>query len=115
MHAAAALHEEPAAERVPAVADYSGRVALELRPTSAVSLHGWVTVMGPYVPLGEPLAETDPYAIGHVQVGVRLTERVELSAGLSNLSDTRAPELRASGAINPVAPRTAHLSLRTQW
>jgi outer membrane receptor protein involved in Fe transport len=113
--ATAVMHDEAPGERVPAVADYSGRAGLTLRPRDGLSLNTWVTVMGPYVPLGEPTAETDPYVIGNFRASVRLNEAIELSGGIDNLLDTRAPELRASGAVNPVAPRAAHLSLRTQF
>jgi outer membrane receptor protein involved in Fe transport len=111
----AALHEELPGERVPAVAEYSGRVGLAVRPGLGVAVNAWVTVMGPYVPLGEPDQETRPYAIANLKATVPFTDRVELAAGVDNLLNVRAPELRASGAVNPVAPRTLHLSLHTQW
>jgi hypothetical protein len=34
-----------------------------------------------------------------------------LTLGIDNLLDQRAPELRASGVVNPVVMRTVHLSL----
>jgi outer membrane receptor protein involved in Fe transport len=71
--------------------------------------------MGPYIPLGEPDAKTDPFAIANVQVGARLSDRIDLTLGMDNILDTSAPELRASGAVNPMALRTGHLSINTRW
>ncbi|MBI4421138.1 MAG: TonB-dependent receptor [Gemmatimonadetes bacterium] len=113
--AAAIMHDEGNSGPVPGVADYSGRAGVVVHPTPAVGLHGWVTIMGPYVPLGEPEAKTDAFAIANLQASVRLNDRIELTFGLDNILNTRAPELRASGAVNPVAPRTVHVNIHTRW
>ena len=107
----AVLHDEGAGKVVEGVADYSGRIGFTVRPTLPTWISTWATVMGPYVPLGEPDAKTTAYGIGNIQAGARITDRIELTFGLDNVLNQRAPELRASGAVNPVAPRTMHLNV----
>lgn len=109
------MHDEGAGRFVEGVADYSGRVGVTVRPTLATWINTWATVMGPYVPLGEPDAKTTAYVIGNIQTGARLTDRIELAFGVDNVLNKRAAELRASGAVNPVAPRTVHLNVNTRW
>jgi iron complex outermembrane receptor protein len=100
---------------VAGVARYSGRAGITIRPTDAAWLSTWVTAMGPYIPLGEPDSLTTAFAITNIQAGVRLNHRIELTLGLDNLLDQRAPELRASGVVNPMAVRMVHLNANTRW
>ncbi len=109
------MHDVGNSARVGGVADYSGRAGFTIRPTPTLWLNTWATVMGPYVPLGEPDEKTDAFAVTNMQAGARLTDRIELTLGMDNILNTRAPELRASGAVNPISPRTAHLSVNTRF
>jgi outer membrane receptor protein involved in Fe transport len=113
--AALMMHDVGNTGDVAGVAHYSGRAGITIQPTVATWISTWVTVMGPYVPLGEPDSLTTAFAITNVQVGARLNRRIELTLGLDNLLNQRAPELRASGAVNPMAPRTVHLNANTRW
>src|SRR5690606_3443532 len=92
-------------QRVPGVARYQAQLTADgplLR-----ELGGWATwrVSGPYVPIGEPDAETDPYAV--LDVGIRLPEwnGVVLEIGVENVLDEVYAEMRSSGFVNPGAPR----------
>ena len=108
------MHDVGNTGDVAGVARYSGRAGITIRPTDAVWLSTWVTVTGPYIPLGEPDSTTKSFTIANIQAGARLNHRFELTLGVDNLLDQRAPELRASGVINPVVMRTVHLSLNTR-
>jgi len=114
--AAAALHhpDDVVGERVPGVSDYVGRVSLMVRPIDRVSLHAWVTVIGPYVPLGEPEVVTQPYTIGNLLATIFLNRRLEAVVGVTNLFDAHAAEIRASGFINPAAPRAIRIRVTTR-
>lgn len=109
-----AMHDEETGVRVPGVAAFVGRTGLRLTPAPALEFHGWVTATGPFTPLGEPDARTAVSTMAHVQVRWRAAERLDLVAGVANLFDARAPELRASGYVNPAAPRTFQASLSTR-
>ncbi|MBI4503348.1 MAG: TonB-dependent receptor [Gemmatimonadetes bacterium] len=109
------MHDAGNMKSVTGVADYSARAGITVHPTPRFSLNAWITLMGPYVPAGEPDARTDPFSIANFQAGAWLNDHVELTFGLDNLFNTRAPEIRASGSVNPVAPRNVHVSMRTQW
>ena len=110
-----AMHDDGNLRDVTGVARYSARGGIAVHPTPRLSLNAWVTVMGPYIPAGEPDVKTDAFSIANVQGGAWLNDHIELTVGLDNILNTRAPEIRASGSINPVAPRNVHVGVRTQW
>jgi hypothetical protein len=110
-----AMHGDGNMRDVTGVARYSARGGIVVHPTPRFSLNAWVTVMGPYIPAGEPDVKTDPFSIANFQGGAWLNDHIELTVGLDNIFNTRAPEIRASGSINPVAPRNLHVGFRTQW
>jgi outer membrane receptor protein involved in Fe transport len=112
---AALLHIEPLkpGDPVPNVAKWLGRVGLEAAWTPQVSSRALVRFSGPYTPIGEPGVETRSYAV--LDAGTSL-EIAPLGAvvdlELQNVFDTKYPEIRASGFINPGTPRTLRAALR---
>lgn len=109
------FHIEPLqpGDPVPNVADWLGRVGLEAALSSRVSARGQVRFSGPYTPIGEPGVQTQSYAVvdlgTSIQVG-RLGATLDME--LQNVLDAKYPEVRASGFINPGAPRTLRAALR---
>lgn len=109
------FHIEPLepGDPVPNVASWLGRVGVEAAFTSRLSAQARVRFSGPYTPIGEPGIETSSYAVldlgGTVQV-TAIGATVDLE--LQNVLDTKYPEIRASGFINPGSPRTLRAAIR---
>lgn len=109
------FHIEPLepGDPVPNVASWLGRVGVEAALSSRLSAEGRVRFSGPYTPIGEPAVETSSYAVldlgGSIQVGSAGTT---LDLELQNVFDTKYPEIRASGFINPGSPRTLRAGIR---
>jgi len=98
---------------VPNVADWLGRVGLEAGLTSRLAARALVRFSGPYTPIGEPGTETQSYAVIDAGASVQLAPLgAMLDLELQNVFDTKYPEIRASGFINPGAPRTLRAALR---
>jgi hypothetical protein len=98
---------------VPNVAQWLGRVGLEAAWTPRVSTRAMVRFSGPYTPIGEPGVETQSYAVLDAGTSVELGPlRAMLDLELQNVFDTKYPEIRASGFLNPGAPRTLRAALR---
>ena len=73
----------------------------------SVTSRALVRFTGPYTPIGEPSVRTQAYAVVDIGASLQLTRfGSALDVDLLNLLDTRYPELRASGFINPGAPFT---------
>jgi outer membrane receptor protein involved in Fe transport len=111
-----AHHEVPLTPgaRVPGVARYFGRVGAEAALSK--QLEGRLTsrFSGPFVPIGEPDVETQAYLLFDAGVSLRLSWLGgTLDADLLNLADSRYPEIRASGYINPGRPRTVRIGFRS--
>jgi outer membrane receptor protein involved in Fe transport len=111
-----AHHEVPLTPgaRVPGVARYFGRVGAEV--TLWKNFEGRLAsrFSGPFVPIGEPDVETQAYLLLDVGVSLRLPGLGgTLDADLLNLADSRYPEIRASGYINPGLPRTVRIGFRS--
>jgi outer membrane receptor protein involved in Fe transport len=98
---------------VPNVASWLGRVGVEAALSSRLMAQGRVRFSGPYTPIGEPGIETSSYAAldlgGSVQLG---SAGATLDLELQNVFDTKYPEIRASGFINPGSPRTLRAAVR---
>ena len=107
------FHDEPLVPgaRVPGVAEHLGRVGLDLRLASAIETRLLVRWSGSFTPIGEPGVETRPYAVTDIGASIRFGWGT-LDIDLQNLLDKRFPEIRASGYINPGAPRTLRAALR---
>jgi outer membrane receptor protein involved in Fe transport len=98
---------------VPNVAQWLGRVGLEAVWTPRISTRALVRFSGPYTPIGEPGVETRSYGVLDAGASVLLAPLgAMLDLELQNLFDSKYPEIRASGFINPGAPRTLRAALR---
>jgi outer membrane receptor protein involved in Fe transport len=109
------FHIEPLepGDPVPNVAQWLGRVGVETVWTPRLSTRALVRFSGPYTPIGEPGVETRSYAVLDAGASVFLSPLgAMLDLELQNLFDTKYPEIRASGFINPGAPRTLRAALR---
>ncbi len=68
---------------------------------------------GPFTPIGEPGVETRSYAVLDLGTSLELSPLdAVLDLELQNLLDAKYPEIRASGFLNPGAPRTLRAALR---
>ncbi|HYC31508.1 MAG TPA: TonB-dependent receptor, partial [Gemmatimonadales bacterium] len=109
------LHDVPLTPgaRVPGVARYFGRAGVEATLTPAVGARALVRVSGPFTPIGEPSVRTSAYGLVDLGGSVRLDHAgTTLDVDLLNALNTRYPELRASGFLNPGAPRTLRAAVR---
>ena len=76
-------------------------------PVATINLTGAVLValnaraLGPYTPIGEPDIRTQPYIVFDLSGQVPLGAGLQLDLAIQNLFDTKYPEIRASGFINP--------------
>ncbi|HEY9522824.1 MAG TPA: TonB-dependent receptor [Thermopolyspora sp.] len=112
---ATANHDEPLepGARVPGVASFTGRVGVEAALTSSVQSRVALRLSGPFTPIGEPSIRSQAYALLDLGATVRLArEGPSLDFDLLNLLDTKYPELRASGFLNPGTPRALRMALR---
>jgi outer membrane receptor protein involved in Fe transport len=109
------FHIEPLepGDPVPNVADWLGRVGLEVALTTRIASRALVRFSGPYTPIGEPGVETQSYAVLDLGTSIQVAPLgAALDLELENVFDTKYPEIRASGFINPGAPRTLRAALR---
>jgi outer membrane receptor protein involved in Fe transport len=109
------FHIEPLepGDPVPNVAKWLGRVGLETAWTPRIATRALVRFSGPYTPIGEPGIETQSYAVLDAGASLQLSPLgAVLDFELQNIFDTKYPEIRASGFINPGAPRTLRAALR---
>jgi outer membrane receptor for monomeric catechols len=99
--------------RVPGVARYSGRLGVEAEFGASLQSRSTLRFSGPFTPIGEPSVRTQAYGVLDLGGSIRVSRSgTTLDLDLLNLLDTRYPELRASGYLNPGAPRTLRLALR---
>jgi outer membrane receptor protein involved in Fe transport len=109
------FHIEPLepGDPVPNVARWLGRVGFEAAITSRVSTRTLVRFSGPFTPIGEPGVETRSYAVLDAGAAFEIAPLgALLDVELQNVFDTKFPEIRASGFINPGAPRTLRAAFR---
>jgi len=112
---ATANHDEPLepGALVPGVARYTGRVGVDAALTSSLESRAALRFSGPFTPIGEPNIRTQPYALVDLGATVRLArDGPSLDLDLLNVLDAKYPELRASGFLNPGAPRALRMALR---
>ncbi len=113
-----AHHEVPLTPgaRVPGVARFFGRAGVEGTLRRSLEARATVRFSGPFVPIGEPDAETRGYVVADAGVSLPLAAiAATVDADLLNVWNSRYPEIRASGYINPGLPRTLRVSLRTHF
>jgi len=108
------FHTEPLApgDPVPGVSDFFGRVGAQFLPADGWSTYLLARFTGPYTPIGEPGITTQAYAVVDAGGSVALSKVTSIDVDLLNVFDTTYPEIRASGYINPGAPRSLLLSVR---
>jgi outer membrane receptor protein involved in Fe transport len=112
---ATANHDQPLepGAQVPGVARYNGRLGVDAAITTSVASRVALRFSGPFTPIGEPSLRTQAYALVDLGATVRLTRTgPSLDLDLLNVLDTKYPELRASGFLNPGAPRALRMALR---
>jgi outer membrane receptor for ferric coprogen and ferric-rhodotorulic acid len=81
--------------------------------SSRVSARGQVRFSGPYTPIGEPGVQTQSYAVLDLGTSIQVSRLgASFDMELQNVLDAKYPEVRASGFINPGAPRTLRAALR---
>jgi hypothetical protein len=98
---------------VPNVASWLGRVGIGAVLSSRVAVRSEVRFSGPYTPIGEPGLETQSYAVIDLGTSIRVPGLGAVAdLELQNVLDSKYPEIRASGFINPGAPRTLRAALR---
>lgn len=108
-------HIEPLepGDPVPNVASWLGRVGMDAALTSRLTARGQLRLSGPYTPIGEPGIETQSYAVVDLGASIELPGFGAVAdLELQNVFDAKYPEIRASGFINPGAPRTLRAALR---
>jgi hypothetical protein len=103
--------EENAGQRVPGIARYVGQLSVEAPHWGPLQGRVEWRVTGPYVPIGEPDAKTDPFST--VDAGIRIPVREGLVLELEgrNLLDAVYAEMRSSGFVSPGAPRSISLTM----
>ncbi|MEP6688737.1 MAG: TonB-dependent receptor [Gemmatimonadales bacterium] len=109
------FHIEPLepGDHVPNVARWLGRVGIEAALTPRLATRAMVRFSGPYTPIGEPNTETQSYAVMDLGTSVQVSPlRAVLDLELQNIFDVKYPEIRASGFLNPGAPRTLRAAFR---
>jgi len=109
------FHIEPLepGDPVPNVARWLGRVGVETALTADLAARAMVRFSGPYTPIGEPNARTQSYAVMDLGTSIRVAPLGGvLDLELQNALDTKYPEIRASGFLNPGAPRTLRAAIR---
>ncbi|MDQ3136600.1 MAG: TonB-dependent receptor [Gemmatimonadota bacterium] len=110
-----AFHIEPLepGSWVPNVARWLGRIGVEAAVAPRLATRATLRFSGPYTPIGEPGVTTRPYAILDLGTSVQVAPfGAVLDLELQNIFDARFPEIRASGFLNPGAPRTLRAALR---
>ena len=111
------FHLEPLVpgDPVPGVSRYLARFGLDLELFHGATIGGLVRLNGPFTPIGEPTVRTRPYtlvdATGTIAFG---RAGWAMDWELQNVLNTRYPEVRASGYLNPGAPRVLRVAIRFQ-
>jgi hypothetical protein len=109
------FHIEPLepGSRVPNVASWLGRVGVEAAIIPQLTGRTMLRFSGPYTPIGEPEVETQAYAVLDLGASLALGRTGSVfDLELQNVFDTKYPEIRASGFINPGTTRTLRAALR---
>jgi outer membrane cobalamin receptor len=105
-------HEElDYGERVPGVATYVAQLGLSAVVGGRVTGTLGMRLLGPYVPIGEPGVETQPYLVADLGASFPVAGEFLADISLQNLFDRSYPELRSSGYVNPGRPRTLRAAL----
>jgi outer membrane receptor protein involved in Fe transport len=93
-------------KEVPGVAKYTVQAGVNTILASKYLVTLNARVLGPYTPIGEPDVRTQPYVVFDLSGQVPLGTGLQLDVAIQNLFDSKYPEIRASGFINPGPPLT---------
>ena len=85
---------------------------MEWLALESLGLRGDARIHGPYVPVGEPYHETDPYLLPGVGATLRFMGGWLLDLDVSNALNEVYPAVRSSGFVVPGSPRTLRVGLR---
>jgi outer membrane receptor protein involved in Fe transport len=101
-------------DRLPGVSRYLARLGLETNLTRRVMVGGLFRLNGPFTPIGEPTVRTRVYPLMDLQ-GSLVTgwHGWTLDWELQNLFNTKYPEVRASGYLNPGDLRVLRIAFRS--
>jgi outer membrane receptor for ferric coprogen and ferric-rhodotorulic acid len=98
---------------VPGVAQYNARLGAGVLVGSRTNLAAWLRMTGPFTPIGEPAVRTSPYALVDLEATLPLGRSgTILDLAIQNVFNTRFPEIRSAGFINPGAPRALRFAVR---
>ncbi|MGE0158366.1 MAG: TonB-dependent receptor [Gemmatimonadales bacterium] len=97
---------------VPGIARYLAQVALETPLFGELSGRTEWRVTGPYVPIGEPEVETDPYSTLDASLSYPIREGMRVDLEVRNVLDRVYPETRSSGYVSPGTPRSIGIALQ---
>jgi outer membrane receptor for Fe3+-dicitrate len=101
-------------DRLPGVSRYLARLGLETDLTRRVMVGGLLRLNGPFTPIGEPTVRTRVYPLVDLQ-GSLVTgwHGWTLDWELQNVFNTKYPEVRASGYLNPGDLRVLRIAFRS--
>jgi outer membrane receptor protein involved in Fe transport len=107
------LHLEPLepGDPVPSVSRWTGRVGIDTRVGGVQGRALW-RFSGPFTPIGEPDVKTQSYGVLDLNAAIPVTGALSAYVDLVNVFDTKYPEVRASGFLNPGMLRTLRVALR---
>jgi outer membrane receptor for Fe3+-dicitrate len=108
-------HLEPPrpGDPVPGVARYNARLGAGVLVGARTNLAAWVRMTGPFTPIGEPAVRTSAFALLDLEGTLPLGHSgTVLDFAIQNVFNTRFPEIRSAGFINPGAPRALRLAVR---
>ena len=111
------LHLVPLApgDPVPGVSRYLARAGLEAKLSDRLTVGGLFRLNGPFTPIGEPAVRTQSYVLADLDGTISIGRAGwTLDWELQNLFNTRYPEVRSSGYLNPGAPRVLRMAVRFQ-
>jgi len=95
------------------MARWLGRVGVAAALSPRLVTRATLRFSGPYTPIGEPGVETQSYTVLDLGASVAVAPLgAVLDLELNNSLDAKYPEIRASGFLNPGAPRTLRAALR---
>jgi hypothetical protein len=102
----------PQSRWVPGIQLWRAFVQGDANVGDRISLRAEARAHGPYVPVGEPYHETDPYVLVGAGFTVAMAGDWFLDLDGSNLLGRVYPAVRASGFVVPGTPRTFRLGVR---
>lgn len=100
---------------MPGVSRYLARLGLDYALTRRATIGALLRLNGPFTPIGEPSVRTKAYSLVDMTGTVAMGQAGwAIDWELQNLLNVRYPEVRASGYLNPGAPRVLRVAIRYQ-